>query len=233
MIKIKKLIEETLFPLSFTCDCCGIETFKNNLCPACLKKLRYNSDATCPVCGRKTPLNEICMECKKTPPYFEQAVSPLIYDGTAIKLINKFKNGYAYLKDYFANLIIQKISVFPIIDYITYVPMTKRAERKRGYNQSKLLAESVGEKLNVPVISTVIKINDTAEQKNLSVKERVENLEKSFKTQTQTNLKLKTVLLIDDIMTTGNTANALCKKLVPMGTLNIFFASVASVEYKH
>ena len=58
--------------------------------------------------------------------------------------------------------------------------MTKRAERKRGYNQSKLLAESVGEKLNVPVISTVIKINDTAEQKNLSVKERVENLEKKL-----------------------------------------------------
>ena len=78
---------------------------------------------------------------------------------------------------------------FEDADCVCFVPMTKKAERKRGYNQSKLLAESVGEKLNVPVISTVIKINDTAEQKNLSVKERVENLEKSFKKQTQTNLK--------------------------------------------
>lgn len=229
MRAIKKFIKESLFPASFTCDACGIETFGNNLCPNCLKDLVLNNDITCPVCGRKTVKEEICMECKASVPYFEKAVSPLIYDGTTIRLIYKFKNGYAYLKDFFADLIVEKLKDLPRLDYITYVPMTKKAERKRGYNQAKLLAESIGERINVPVIQTVIKVKDTAEQKTLNREERMKNLLNSFKIQKNTDLKFKTILLVDDVLTTGSTANTICKKLIATGILSVFFATVASV----
>lgn len=231
-MKIGKFIRETLFPLSLTCDSCGIETFDGNLCPECLKNTTFNDKFTCPICGRKVALNEICIECKAKPPLFESAVSALIYEGTAVKLIHKFKNGDAYLKDYFADLIVPKLTDFPQIDYIAFVPMTKKAELKRGYNQSKLLAESISKRINVPVSDVIEKIKDTSAQKSLSGKDRAKNLEGSFKTKSKDALLDKNVLLIDDILTTGATADALCMSLFRAGAMKVFLATIASVEYK-
>ncbi|MDE7439478.1 MAG: ComF family protein [Clostridia bacterium] len=232
-MNLGKLIKENLFPLGFTCDACGIETFGSNLCPDCLKKTTFNDKCCCPICGRKTVRYEICIECKAKPPLFEIAVSPLIYEGTAVKLIYKFKNGDAYLKDYFADLIVKKLAdTNAEIDYVTFVPMTKKAERKRGYNQARLLAESISERLNIPLVSVIEKIKDTSEQKSLSGKERAKNLAGSFKAQSGRPLLDKNVLLVDDILTTGATADAVCYKLFTTGVTKVFLATVASVEYK-
>lgn len=227
-----KFIKENLFPPAFTCDACGIETFGTNLCPDCLKNTTFNDKRTCPICGRKTVRPEICIECKAKPPLFESAVSPLIYEGTAVKLIHKFKNGEAYLKEYFADLIVPKLADFENIDFITYVPMTKKAERKRGYNQAKLLAESISKRINIPVVSVIEKIKTTSEQKSLSGKERAKNLQGSFKAQSGRPLLDKNVLLIDDILTTGATADAVCYQLFHTGATKVYLATVASVEYK-
>lgn len=227
-----KFIKENLFPPAFTCDACGVETFGTNLCPSCLNDTTFNDKLSCPICGRKTARQEMCIECKAKPPLFDCAVSPLIYEGTAVRLIRKFKNGDAYLKDYFADLIVQKIDDFPKIDYITFVPMTKKAQRKRGYNQSKLLAESISTRLNIPVADAVEKIKDTSEQKSLSGKERAKNLEGSFREKNGKPLLDKNILLVDDILTTGATANAICLKLLRAGAKKVFLATVASVEYK-
>ena len=234
-MSIGKFIKENLFPLSFTCDNCGIETFGGNLCPECLKNTTFNDKATCPICGRKVVRSEICIECKAKPPLFDYAMSALIYEGTAVKLIHKFKNGEAYLKDYFADLIVAKLNEVQDllqIDYIAFVPMTKKAEIKRGYNQSKLLAESISKRINVPVTDAIEKIKDTTAQKALSGKERAKNLEGSFKAKSKDALLDKNVLLVDDILTTGATADAVCMSLFRAGAMKVFLATIASVEYK-
>lgn len=231
-MKIRKFIRENLFPLSFTCDGCGIEVFNGNLCPDCLNNTIFNNKFTCAICGRKVGKPEICIECKAKPPLFESALSALIYEGTAVKLIHKFKNGDAYLKDYFADLIVTKLTDFPQIDYIAFVPMTKKAEFKRGYNQSKLLAESISKRINVPVCDVVEKIKNTTAQKSLSGKDRAKNLEGSFKPKSKDAVLDKNVLLVDDILTTGATADAICKSLFRAGAMKVFLATIASVEYK-
>ena len=231
-MKIGRFIKESLFPLSFTCDSCGIETFEGNLCPDCLKEMTFNDKITCPVCGRKVERKEICIECKAKPPLFEYGMSALIYEGTAIKLIHKFKNGDAYLKEYFADLIVAKLDVLAPIDYIAYVPMTKKAERKRGYNQSKLLAESISKRINVPVCDAIEKVKDTTAQKALSGKDREKNLKNSFKAKSKDALLNKNVLLVDDILTTGATADAASLALFKAGAMKVFLATIASVEYK-
>ena len=231
-MSIGKFIKENLFPLSFTCDSCGIETFEGNLCPECLKKTTFNDKATCPICGRKTVHREICIECKAKPPLFDYAISALIYEGTAVKLIHKFKNGDAYLKDYFADLIVAKLDIVAPIDYITFVPMTKKAERKRGYNQARLLAEAISERINVPVCDVIEKVKDTSDQKALSGKDRAKNLEGSFKAKSKNALLDKNVLLVDDILTTGATADAVCMSLFHAGVMRVFLATIASVEYQ-
>lgn len=226
------LIKETLFPSSFTCDACGIEIFDGNLCPECLKRTVFNNKFTCPICGRKVIRAEICIECKAKPPLFEQAVSAFVYEGTAVNLIYKFKHGAAYLKDYFADLIVPKLADLPKFDYITFVPMTKKAKRKRGYNQAQLLAQSLSERIKVPVADAVEKVKSTSEQKSLTGKDRAKNLKGSFKAKSKNALLDKTVLLVDDILTTGATAEAICMQLFEAGAMKVFLATVASVEYK-
>ena len=232
-MRIGKFIKENLFPLSLTCDGCGIETFGSNLCPDCLKNTTFNDKFTCSVCGRKVANKwELCIECKAKPPLYDTAVSALIYEGTTVKLIYKFKNGDAYLRDYFADLIVAKLTETMKFDCIAFVPMTKKAERKRGYNQSKLLAESISKRIDVPVYDVVEKVKGTTEQKSLSGKERAKNLEGSFKPKSKNALLGKNVLLVDDILTTGATADAMCKSLFRAGAVKVYLATIASVEYK-
>ena len=233
MINIKKFLSDALFPPDFTCDICGIETFGGNICPDCLKTLTFNDEHTCPICGRKTILPGICMECKAHIPLFKKAVSPLVYDGGATVLIAKFKNGDGYLSEYFANLMAEAIKEMPKADGIVYVPMTKKAIVKRGYNQTELLANSLSKLINVPVLKdVVIKQKETDEQKSLSRKERAKNLEGCFKVENTDQIKGKKLLLVDDVLTTGATADAMCKKLLSAGADCVYFVTVASVEYK-
>ena len=230
---LRKFLTEIFFPRGFTCDICGVETFKTNLCPDCLKTVDFIRETCCPVCGRKTVRPEICLECKEKPPLFEKAVSAFVYENGGVALVKTFKNGNGYLKEYFADLLAGKVKNLPAAGCIVYVPMTKKAIRKRGYNQGKLLADSLSERIGLPVIKDALKkIKETDEQKTLGRKERAENLSGCFKVDKPEEIKGKTVLLVDDIMTTGATADEITKILLSAGALHVYFAAVASVEYK-
>lgn len=232
-MKFLKFLTDAMFPLDFTCDICKRETFGANICKDCLKTITFNDGVTCPACGRKTVRPEICLECKAKAPVYDKAVSPLVFYGGGAVLIQKFKNDNAYLKEYFADLIKTKLDSLPPFDAIVYVPMTEKAKNKRGYNQSEILAESISERCGVPVIyDAVIKIKDTDEQKNLSKKERELNLEGCFKIPDKTAVKGKTLLLVDDVLTTGATAEAVSLRLKRAGATKVFVATAASVEYK-
>ncbi|MDE7181448.1 MAG: ComF family protein [Clostridia bacterium] len=231
--KFLKAAGEMLFPEKFTCDICGIEIFEGRLCKDCLKTVTFNDKAVCPVCGRKTVRPEICLECKADLPKFKKAASPIVYENGGAELVLKFKNGNGYLKEHFASLMASKLKDFSAFDCIVYVPMTKSAEKRRGYNQARLLAESLSDKIGVPWIKeAVIKTADTPEQKTLTKKQRIANLTGCFKVAKRNEVKDKTVLIVDDVLTTGATCEAMAKKLLSAGAKQIYLATVASVEYK-
>lgn len=231
--KIGKSIRDSLFPLSYTCDLCGIETFDGNLCPNCHKTITFNDKLTCPVCGRRVNSAGVCAECKHLLPQYKKAVSPIVYKDGGAALITKFKRGGAYLCEYFSSLIADKLVGFPKIDCIVYVPMTEKALRKRGYNQTALLAEKLSEKIKTPVVKDgVIKIKETSEQIGLSMKEREENLKSCFRVSQPSLIKGKSVLVVDDVMTTGATLNEICSKLKKAQARAVYAATVASVEFK-
>lgn len=225
---------DALFPPDLTCDLCGRDVFdKSNFCADCAKKVKFNNGVVCPVCGRKTVRDEICIECKDSAPLYKKAASPLVYEDGAIQLVAKYKNGCAYLKEYFADLICGELKTFPKFDAIVYVPMTKKAKFKRGYNQSELLAKSISKRTGVNVIDKAItKIKDTPEQKSLSRKEREANLAGCFKVENYEKVKGLSLLLVDDVLTTGATADAVTRKLLRAGAVCVYLVTVASVEYK-
>lgn len=218
--------------LKFTCDICGAETFDYPICAECLKDVTLNDGNTCPTCGRRTFRPELCMECKQKPPMFKAAVSPFVYSGTICALIQKFKNGYAYLAEFLGEQIVEKLVGFPKIDAIVYVPQTKTSSFRRGYNQSKLLAEKVSKLTCTPKIDgAIIKIKKGKPQKSLTKAQRIENIKGQFKVVKRDEIKGKSLLLVDDVMTTGATADELALILRAAGAREVFLATAASVEY--
>lgn len=232
--KFLKNLKQIFFPSDFTCDICGRETFGTHVCGECMKNFNFNSGATCPVCGRKTVRAEICLECKAHAPVYYKAVSAIVYGGEGIALVAKFKNGGAYLKDYFAELLFEKIKALPEFNCIVYVPMTKKSQRKRGYNQTYILAKELAALAGKPLIKdAAVKLKETSAQKSLTRKERVENVKGAFKIEKKQEISGKRVLVVDDVLTTGATADELSRILLAAGAVKVYFATVASVEYKN
>lgn len=230
---MNNLLRDALYPLNFTCDLCGREIFEGNLCARCLKTITFNDGNSCPVCGRKTFADAICLECKADAPLYLRAISPLVYDGGVLKLIEKYKNGRAYLKEYFADLIAAKLKDIEKADVIVAVPSTKKSIAGRGFDHIETLAESLSRRIGVPVSkNALIKVRETAAQKSLTREERQKNVFHCFRAANGKELKGKTVLVIDDVLTTGATANDACRAVKKAGAKAVYFASVASVEYR-
>lgn len=225
-------LSDALFPGNYTCELCGIEIFDGgNLCRKCAETVTLNDGATCPVCGRRTEVNQVCLECKSSSPSFRRAASALVYKDGAVRLILKFKNGNGYLKEYFADLIAPKCSDFTGADAICYIPVTAKAERRRGYNQAELLAHALAKRLSLPVLDGALtKIKETPEQKKLTKAERESNLKGCFRAEREL-VKGKTLILVDDVLTTGATAEAATVQLKKRGAKDVYFVTVASVEF--
>lgn len=157
----------------------------------------------------------------------------MVYEGGGVALVAKFKNGGAYLKEFFADILAEKLKELPAPDCMVYVPLTKKSLNRRGYNQTKLLAKALSERTKIPVVyGAVEKVKTTAEQKGLTHKERRKNLNGAFKAVKKAELSGKTVLVLDDVLTTGATADEVCSTVLKAGAAQVYFASVASVEYK-
>lgn len=222
-----------LYPQDFTCNYCNKELespTRSGLCNECERKLKYNDKGICLTCGR--PLDSetnYCLSCQNTKRYFEFSRSPLVYDGVARKLIYQFKyNNKRYLAKYFASLMVDTFLDNPYtVDCITYVPASKSRLVSRGFNQSELLANELGEKLKLDVVCALTKIKETSDQVGLSGKERADNLEGAFKVDKDI-VKGKNILLVDDVLTTGECSRV----LLNAGARSVKVLVVATVEEK-
>lgn len=114
------------------------------------------------------------------------------------------------------------------IDEVAYIPMTKRDVRERGFNQCKVFAQKICERLEIEFNKDIlIKTRQTLPQKNLSAKRREINLKGAFKATCE--LYGKTVLLIDDVTTTGATLREAAKELVRAGAYKVVALTFAKV----
>ncbi len=116
-------------------------------------------------------------------------------------------------------------------DFVTFVPMTKESYLKRGYNQSQLLAEVLAEKFFLPVEDLLVKTKNTASQRELGGKERIENLKGSIRLKKDVSVKGKTILVCDDVKTTGSTLGQCVKALEEAGAHRVCCLSIAVTEF--
>ncbi|MBR2714785.1 MAG: ComF family protein [Ruminococcus sp.] len=181
----------------------------------------------CPYCG--TILNKkdyACDKCKKLIPKRGvshgvtggyRCTSALPYDGIFKKTLINFKfNSKPQYADQLAFLMYNQIKVaYPdmIFDYITFVPMHKKDEFERGYNQSELLAKCLSEHMKTPCVNTLEKIRHTEHQHDVEPKKRKTNLKGAFKVCDKDKVKDKHILLVDDVVTTRSTLGECAKTL--------------------
>ena len=233
---IGKLLRAAFFNDRLTCTACGAELFSEGyFCERCLKTLPFNSGSVCSKCGRRIPGDyPVCLECKGDMPSYTRARSAFSYEGEIVRLIRNFKTGRKYLAAPFAEEMARVCSEnFADADLAAAVPMTERARKKRGYNQSELLAEEVCARTGIPFEKELlVKTRETGEQKELTRRERAENLKGSFRVHERAQCRGKRVLVIDDVMTTGATANALAEALFGAGAAQVYLLSAASVPAK-
>ncbi len=219
---------------NFTCDVFGREVFDNErVCDKCKKELPYLGNTFCTFCGRKVKERGTCLECKQKPLQVDRVRSVFTHEKEAARLVVRFKKGSKYLFRTLAELALPLLKKeFLDCDMVTSVPMTKKAQKKRGYNQSKLLAAELAKRCGKPYLDTAIKRHETESQKSLGRAEREKNLEGCFEIIDRDSVKGHTVLVIDDTLTTGSTVSELAKVLKKAGASAVYALTVTSVENK-
>ncbi len=217
------------------CACCGADVYGHPyFCESCLRTLPFNDGAICSKCGRAAEQPCLaCLECKSDMPAFDAARSAFRYEGEIVRLIKLFKNGRKDLAEVFAGSMFHLLADFETPDFVLCVPMTQEAVKKRGYNQSELLARAFCAISKLPYEGKVlVKTRDTAAQKTLSAKQRAQNLRGSFRVHERAKCRGKRILLIDDVLTTGATASVAAQALLRAGAARVYVITAASVPDK-
>lgn len=182
-------------------------------CPYCNCIIEKKSSC-CKKCRKNFPDNFFIKKLSNT-----TVIAPCRYDGQFRRAVKMFKfNGRI---DYGKSLAhemydaILKAYDTENIDFITSVPLSKSSLYKRGYNQSEILAKHIHKNLKTPYKPLLDKTKENMPQHSLNKEQRKENVKGVYSAATKYNLNGKTILLIDDIATTGYTlcecANTLYK----------------------
>ncbi len=234
---VRTLLRFLYPPKCVFCDT-PIESERFSVCDACLKEISYNKRA-CKVCG--TPLDTVygdllCLRCRAKRRSFTKAYVPLVYkDLVRTGILGMKYRGKQARAVTFAAFILLKLREMdaPRPDVITYVPMHFIRLGQRGYNQAKLIAEALGEMLHIPVLKTLRKIKNTMPQSKRNGRDRLYALEGAFVPYKPEGFRGKTVLLIDDVITTGTSINTCAKELRKAGAKEIQVAAAAATPFTH
>ncbi len=232
-VDFKGVLNKVAFNLKWRCNACDEENFNGDyFCDDCLAKLPFIKENKCEHCGRFALYSvSVCDSCSDKNIFFDKARSLFSYESPISFLIQNLKyNEQLYLADIFADYFVEVfLSNFADADFITFVPSTQKSLKQRGYNQAKVIADRLSKLINLPVYSTVVKVKETFNQATLNFDERTKNLLGVFKAD-RIDLKDKTVLLIDDVLTTGTTANLIAKILKKNKAKKVYVLTVASVS---
>ena len=218
LIKIWNEFEDALF-VNFKCMFCGRETPNESLvCDKCASEVTFINGFVCDHCGAQAFGREVmCPACRGKNYKFDSHRSCIIYGDLSSRAVKALKySGKLYLAEPIARFMyaVNK-ELFENADAITFVPMTKSKLASRGYNHMEEVAKVLSKISKIPVLECFNKIKETEDQASLNYDKRTKNLKGSFVVidDNKDMIRGKKILLVDDVFTTGSTANE-CSKLL-------------------
>ncbi|MBX8491902.1 ComF family protein [Pseudomonas cichorii] len=198
------------------------------VCVACETELPWLGDQ-CLQCALPLPVSGMnCGQCLKRPPAFTEVIAPWLYEFPVDGLITRFKHQsrwpmgrlLAELAGQFLQHRFDEGLARP--DCLLPVPLATRRLRQRGYNQAGMLAGWLGKALNLPVDERqLVRIRETTAQQDLDAKSRKRNLNGAFKVVDSAWVQGKHLALIDDVLTTGSTADVIARTLLSNGARRV------------
>lgn len=219
---IPSIIFNTLYPS--VCPVCANKSdlfSVSPICSNCWSEIKSYKGPSCNLCALPfvSEKASICGNCLKNNPLFTKAIAFGLYDGILKEAISQFKfYGIRRLSKPLARLLLTL--EIPEADAVIPVPMTKKELIQRGFNQSALLAKTIARQKSIPLLLDILlKIKETPPQVGLSVSERQRNLTGAF--SAKRNLNDKTIILVDDVMTTGATVTECTKALLKAGAKQV------------
>jgi ComF family protein len=226
---------DLLYPKFPRCPVCGseFEPFEVNLCSTCIAKINFIYDDYCQQCGKLVAEDkELCLDCQQYDRLFDQARAVGTYDGGLEEYIKAFKyQGQRHLAQSLAQLMFVYLNRFynlQDLDLITYIPVHYHRLQQRGFNQAYLLAKELAEHTNLELATLLSRIEETTKQSKLSKYERMNNLEGQFAVINSQKIADKTILIVDDVYTTGATVNRATKILLDNRATNVKVMTLAS-----
>jgi len=209
---------------------------KHHFCPDCLNGFLKIRPPLCTICGMPfesfSEENHLCEECLRKRPFFNSLGAPYLYQGGIMDAIHQMKYaGKTYLAKSLGPLLASFASKW--LDnteglLMMPVPLHPKKLRERGFNQSLLLA-----RIMTPLLGTELdflslrRVIYTRSQTGLSSDERKRNVRRAFALIGQRVFKGKTVILVDDVATTGNTMNECARVLKRAGCEKVFCLALA------
>lgn len=236
----KRLLKE-IFVDKYNCIACDTELcepMRYGVCDKCYGKLEFTGDNICKKCGRiQNNEADFCLTCQEHAREFDFSRSCVVYNDIAKDIVRGIKFGHKkyfgkYLAAYITDRYDKDFSSVSI-DCIIPVPLTRKRRKERGYNQSEVIAKHLAEEREIPMdASLVVKIKDNKEQAKLTGKEREQNVLGVYELSRKDDVKGKTFLIIDDVMTTGSTLSEIAGVLKKAKAKEVFGLTFASTRYK-
>lgn len=228
--EIGYILKKALFPNR--CGICGdIIEFDRHFCDECLCTQKIKS----PVCLKCGCEKDDCI-CKKNrhKPEFKAVVAPFYYRNSIKRgVLNCKMNDLPFLTKAQGQEIANTVkTLYELIDFdcVTFIPMRKYDQKYRGFNQAQLLANEVGNICDLKCEDLLIKKRKTKSQKRQSGRNRYVNMYNAFDIAPNADVTGKTILLIDDVKTTGATLSSAALTLKAYGAKEIYCAVFAVVK---
>jgi competence protein ComFC len=224
------IVFDILFPPK--CAICGAYD-RGAICTSCETLIQPLKSPFCRICGKPKDRffqKDLCNDCNSGYPVFNMARSAFIYDGVLKEALHKFKFcSKKKLGEALGVLLSKHLSASDIplqdIDVIIPIPLPRKRQQERGYNQSAVIAEILAGHFNIELdVNSLIKIKDIKRQHDLKREDRFVNIKGAFKCRKTT---YKKALLIDDIYTTGATVQEASLAMKDAGITDIYVMTLA------
>lgn len=230
---------QSVLDLIYPRGCAGcrrpVESAPQHICWDCRASFDIITDTFCERCG--DPVDGMieqsfqCSSCNRRRPHFERARSAARYRGPLKNALHEFKYNCAPgLRGDFVPLLeacVRTHFAQCSLDAVTFVPLFPRRERERTYNQARLLAGDLAGRLGLPAADCLCRVRPTPTQTDLTAAQRRRNVRGAFEARNPRWVEGRSLLLVDDVMTTGATVDQCAKVLMEAGAARVYVVTVA------